>query len=105
MERLKLATLGLPRCGSPGGRAIEAKIIVEPHAEHVGKAVAADVLVVEHDVGVAGGELPGAEAAGVVATLSRFRLQETDGRWLKLNSGGVILLLGCEMLFRSEWLG
>ncbi len=43
--------------------------------------------------------------AGVVATLSRFKLQETGGRWLKLVSGGVILILGCVMLFRPEWLG
>ncbi|MEY3204405.1 MAG: hypothetical protein RLZZ21_736 [Planctomycetota bacterium] len=43
--------------------------------------------------------------AGVVATLSRFRLQETGGRWLKLVSGAVILLLGCVMLFRPDWLG
>jgi hypothetical protein len=43
--------------------------------------------------------------AGVVATLSRFKLQETGGRWLKLVSGAVILLLGGVMLFRPEWLG
>jgi hypothetical protein len=43
--------------------------------------------------------------AGVVATLSRFKLQETGGRWLKLVSGVVILLLGGVMLFRPEWLG
>lgn len=43
--------------------------------------------------------------AGVVATLSRFKLQETGGRWLKLISGAVILLLGGVMLFRPEWLG
>lgn len=42
--------------------------------------------------------------AGVVATLSRFKLQETGGRWLKLVSGGVILLLGLVMLLRPEWL-
>jgi uncharacterized membrane protein HdeD (DUF308 family) len=43
--------------------------------------------------------------AGVVATLSRFKLQETGGRQLKLVSGGVILLLGLVMLLRPEWLG
>ncbi|MFM8706012.1 MAG: hypothetical protein ACKOHG_19590, partial [Planctomycetia bacterium] len=43
--------------------------------------------------------------AGVVASLSRFKLQETGGRWLKLVSGSVILLLGLVMLFRPEWLG
>jgi len=42
--------------------------------------------------------------AGVVATLSRFKLQETGGRWLKLLSGGVILLLGLVMLLRPDWL-
>jgi uncharacterized membrane protein HdeD (DUF308 family) len=40
-----------------------------------------------------------------VTTLSRFKLQETGGRWLKLVSGGVILLLGLVMLLRPEWLG
>lgn len=43
--------------------------------------------------------------AGVVASLSRFKLQETGGRWLKLVSGSVICLLGLVMLFRPEWLG
>jgi len=42
---------------------------------------------------------------GVVWSLSRFKLQETGGRWLKLVSGSVILLLGLVMLFRPEWLG
>jgi glutaredoxin len=42
---------------------------------------------------------------GVVWSLSRFKLQETGGRWLKLMSGAVILLLGLVMLFRPEWLG
>ncbi|MFM7242650.1 MAG: glutaredoxin family protein, partial [Planctomycetaceae bacterium] len=42
---------------------------------------------------------------GVVATLSRFKLQETGGRWLKLVSGGVILVLGLVMLLRPEWIG
>jgi glutaredoxin len=43
--------------------------------------------------------------AGVVWSLSRFKLQETGGRWLKLVSGVVVLLLGGVMLFRPEWLG
>jgi uncharacterized membrane protein HdeD (DUF308 family) len=43
--------------------------------------------------------------AGVVWSLSRFKLQESGGRWLKLVSGGVMLLLGCVMLFKPEWLG
>ena len=43
--------------------------------------------------------------AGVIATLERFKLQETGGRWLKLVSGGVILALGLVMLLRPEWLG
>jgi glutaredoxin len=42
--------------------------------------------------------------AGVTWSLSRFKLQEAGGRWLKLVSGGVILLLGLVMLFRPEWL-
>ena len=41
---------------------------------------------------------------GVTATLSRYKLQETGGRWLKLVSGGVILSLGLVMLLRPEWL-
>jgi uncharacterized membrane protein HdeD (DUF308 family)/glutaredoxin len=43
--------------------------------------------------------------AGVVATMSRMRLEETGGRWLKLVSGLVILALGLVMLLRPEWLG
>jgi uncharacterized membrane protein HdeD (DUF308 family) len=43
--------------------------------------------------------------AGVVASLSRFKLQESGGRWLKLVSGSVVMLLGLVMLFRPEWLG
>jgi len=42
---------------------------------------------------------------GVVWSLSRFKLQETGGRWLKLVSGAVVLLLGGVMLFKPEWLG
>ncbi|WP_182868279.1 glutaredoxin family protein [Rhodopirellula sp. JC639] len=40
----------------------------------------------------------------VVATLSHRRLQEREGRWLKLLSGAVILLLGLVMLLRPAWL-
>ncbi len=40
----------------------------------------------------------------VVATLSHSKMQETQGRWLKLASGLVILLLGLVMLFRPDWL-
>ena len=40
----------------------------------------------------------------VVITLSKRKLQETQGRWLKLISGAAILLLGVVMLFRPEWL-
>lgn len=39
-----------------------------------------------------------------LVTLSNRRMQETEGRWLKLLSGVVILLLGGVMLFRPEWL-
>ncbi len=40
----------------------------------------------------------------VVVTLGRKKLQETEGRWLKLISGLVILLLGIVLLLRPEWL-
>lgn len=40
----------------------------------------------------------------VVVTLSRSRLQERHGRWLKLFSGIVILALGMVMIFRPDWL-
>jgi hypothetical protein len=42
--------------------------------------------------------------ATAVATLSRLKLQETGGRWLKLVSGVVVLALGLVMLLRPEWL-
>ncbi|TWU46685.1 thioredoxin/cytochrome c biogenesis CcdA family protein [Rubripirellula reticaptiva] len=40
----------------------------------------------------------------VVATLSHRKLQEREGRWLKLISGIVILLLGIAMIFFPSWL-
>jgi len=40
----------------------------------------------------------------IVATLSHRKLQEREGRWLKLISGLVILLLGLVMLFAPQWL-
>ncbi len=40
----------------------------------------------------------------VVITLSKRKLQEAQGRWLKLISGAAILLLGIVMLLRPEWL-
>lgn len=40
----------------------------------------------------------------VVATLSHRKLQEREGRWLKLISGLVILGLGVIMIFRPQWL-
>jgi uncharacterized membrane protein HdeD (DUF308 family) len=40
----------------------------------------------------------------IVATLSHRKLQEREGRWLKLLSGLVILILGLVMLFFPEWL-
>ena len=40
----------------------------------------------------------------VVTTLSHRKLQEREGRWLKLLSGVVILLLGLVMLFKPNWL-
>ncbi len=42
--------------------------------------------------------------AGVTWTLSRLKLRETGGRWLKLVSWGVILLLGLTMVFKPDWL-
>jgi uncharacterized membrane protein HdeD (DUF308 family) len=42
--------------------------------------------------------------AVVVVTLGKNKLQETQGRWLKLISGLVILLLGLVLLFKPEWL-
>lgn len=41
----------------------------------------------------------------VMITLSRRRLQETEGRWLKLLSGLAILFLGLVLLLRPAWLG
>ncbi len=40
----------------------------------------------------------------VVVTLGKRKLQETQGRWLKLVSGVTILLLGLVMLFKPELL-
>ena len=40
----------------------------------------------------------------VVVTLSHRKLQEREGRWLKLTSGLVILAIGLVMIFRPEWL-
>ncbi len=40
----------------------------------------------------------------VVATLSHHKLQEREGRWLKLLSGIVILVLGIVMIFRPDLL-
>jgi hypothetical protein len=39
-----------------------------------------------------------------VATLSRRRLQEREGRWLKLVSGLVMLALALVLLFKPDWL-
>jgi cytochrome c biogenesis protein CcdA len=40
----------------------------------------------------------------VTWTLSKNKLQETQGRWLKLISGVVILVLGLLMIFKPDWL-
>lgn len=40
----------------------------------------------------------------VTWTLSKSKLQENQGRWLKLVSGVVIALLGFLMIFKPEWL-
>lgn len=42
--------------------------------------------------------------AAVVVTLDKRKLQEREGRWLKLISGLVITSLGLVMLLRPEWL-
>ena len=42
--------------------------------------------------------------AFVVVTLSHHKLQEREGRWLKLVSGLVILALGLAMIFKPQWL-
>jgi len=39
-----------------------------------------------------------------IITLSRKRLQERAGRWLKLVSGVVMIALGCTLVFKPEWL-
>jgi uncharacterized membrane protein HdeD (DUF308 family) len=39
-----------------------------------------------------------------VVTLSHRKLQEREGRWLKLVSGLVILALGLLLLFKPDWL-
>ncbi len=40
----------------------------------------------------------------VVITLSKRKLQEGQGRWLKLISGVVIAALGATMIFKPELL-
>lgn len=40
----------------------------------------------------------------VVFTLSRYKVGEKQGRWLKLISGAVVLILGIVLLFAPEWL-
>ena len=40
----------------------------------------------------------------VIVTLSKKKLQESQGCWLKLFSGSAILLIGFIMIFRPEWL-
>jgi uncharacterized membrane protein HdeD (DUF308 family) len=40
----------------------------------------------------------------VIFTLGKRKLQETEGRWLKLASGLVILVLGIVLLFKPDWL-
>jgi hypothetical protein len=42
--------------------------------------------------------------ACVVITLGRHKLQEREGRWLKLASGAAILTLGLVMIFKPELL-
>jgi glutaredoxin len=42
--------------------------------------------------------------AVVVITLGKRKMQETQGRWLKLVSGVAVLALGLLLLFKPEWL-
>lgn len=46
----------------------------------------------------------GLMVAIVVTTMSRHKLQEKQGQWLKLISGAVILVLGLLLLLKPEWL-
>ena len=46
----------------------------------------------------------GLMVAAVVLTLEKTKLQEHQGRWLKLISGVAIVALGILMLLRPEWL-
>jgi hypothetical protein len=39
-----------------------------------------------------------------VVTLSRYKLQERGGRWLKLASGSVMLGLGGVLVLKPSWL-
>lgn len=39
-----------------------------------------------------------------IITLSHRKMRETEGRWLKLISGIVVLALGVAMIFKPEWL-
>jgi hypothetical protein len=39
-----------------------------------------------------------------VVTLSHRKMRQVEGRWLKLISGAVVLVLGLAMLFRPDWL-
>jgi len=39
-----------------------------------------------------------------IVTLSRTKLQERAGRWLKLLSGAVMMALGAVLVFKPEWL-
>ena len=40
----------------------------------------------------------------VILKLSKKKLQESQGRWLKLFSGSAVLLIGIIMIFRPAWL-
>jgi uncharacterized membrane protein HdeD (DUF308 family) len=39
-----------------------------------------------------------------LVTLHHLKLQERAGRWLRLISGSVMLVLGALLLFRPSWL-
>jgi threonine/homoserine/homoserine lactone efflux protein len=40
-----------------------------------------------------------------IVTLGHHKLQQNEGRWLKLVSGAVMLGLGMVLLLRPAWLG
>ena len=46
----------------------------------------------------------GVMVAIAVVTLRKHKLQQDEGRWLKLLSGVVVIMLGALLLFAPDWL-